>query len=206
MAVAPSPASTAPRTASLDGSSRATRNGAGAGREVCHRGFEGRTGARAGLAQHPFGLAEAVGRDGPGDSPGVAGRHDDDELVARHDAADEKRVVMGTLDEAEIGRALAHGGRYLRGVADRQADVDAGMAPSERHEMARQPVARDRLARRHRQGSAPQAAEFGQRQLGGRSPCQHGPGLDQEHLTGLRQNDTAADAVEQLRAMLALER
>ena len=49
------------------------------------------------------------------------------EIVTRHHAAVECRVIGRPLDEAELGRPRVDGGRDLRGVADRQRDRDARM-------------------------------------------------------------------------------
>ena len=66
------------------------------------------------------------------------GRADDeDEAVAGDGRGDERRVVDGALDEAEFGGAVADGGGCLSGVANRQAQVDAGMGAAKRDEMAR---------------------------------------------------------------------
>ena len=81
-----------------------------------------------------------------------------------------------------------------------------GITAAERHQVMRQPIAGDGLARLHQQPAPPQPGQFGQGQLRRLGPRQHRARLGQEHPAGLGQLDTAADAVEQARAVPSLQR
>ena len=81
-----------------------------------------------------------------------------------------------------------------------------GIGAAERHQVARQPIADDRLARLHRQGAALEAAKLRQHQFRRFGARQHRPSLRQEDGSGLGQLDTPADAMEQLGAVPRFQR
>src|ERR1700722_8331583 len=73
-------------------------------------------------------------------------------------------------------------------------------------EMARQPIAGDRLTGVNRESAALQSAQFGEDKLGRLSSRQNGASLDKKQRAGLGQFDAAADSVEEFCAMASFQR
>ena len=144
------------------------------------RALEARPRPRARLPQHPVRFQDVAGLDAGARGPGVLLADHDDELVAGDLDAGQRRLVDLALDKAELGEAVAHRARHLRRVADRHAHVDEGMGAAIIHEVARQPVAGDGLARLEAERAAPEAGELGQHELRRFRPGQHSLGLAQE--------------------------
>ena len=85
--------------------------------------------------------------------------------------------------------------------ADGEAYLDLRIGPPEGDQVARKPIAGNRLACLNGQRASFQAAEFAQREFGGFGPRQHGPGLFEENVARLRQLDAAPYPIEQFRVV-----
>jgi hypothetical protein len=96
--------------------------------------------------------------------------------------------------------------RHLRGVADEKADIDAFMLAAERHQVPRQPIAGDRLARHHKKRAMLAAAEFAQQQLRRLRLGHDAARRAEKQRPRLGQFDPPPDAVKQLRIVPRLQR
>ena len=126
--------------------------------------------------------------------------------VAGDDLAGQQRLVDRALDEGKIGLAVQHQRHSLRGVADRELEMDGGMIGGEPGHPARQPVGRDRLARGEPHLAPRQPGEVVENTARLFQAGDHRPRLGQEHLAGRGQLEMAAHPVEQPRRLPLLER
>jgi hypothetical protein len=106
-------------------------------------------------------------------------------------------IRHGSFDKAQLRRPTLDGRRNLRGVPDRESDLDMRIGPTEGDQMAGKPIAGNGLACLNGQGAPIQAAEFAERELSRFGARQHGPCLCQEDLAGIRQLNAAPDPIEQ---------
>jgi len=74
------------------------------------------------------------------------------QLVTCHARACKMLTVDGSFDEAQFGHSTLNCRRYLRGIADREADLDLRIRPSEGNQVPREPIPRDCLARQQKLG------------------------------------------------------
>ena len=136
----------------------------------------------------------------------MIGCNHDHQPVAIHDALLERGIVDMALDETQLGGAVDHGFRRLRGIADRELDLDLRIGAPERDQPRRQPIAGDGLAGVNAERAALEPAQFGQREFGGGGAREHRARFIEEQPAFRVQFDAAADAVEQRDAVAAFER
>ena len=138
--------------------------------------------------------------------PGVIRGDEQNELVACHSLAQQRLVETAPSTRPSSTVPSWDGGRDLGGITHRQPQFDSRMDPAVFGQVPWQPVAGDGLAGAHGQTAALQAAELPQHELDCRGARQNGPGLVEKGASRLGQGDVPPDAVEQSRAVPALQR
>lgn len=90
------------------------------------------------------------------------GADDKDHLVQSHSRAQELLLLYHPFNEAQLRGAGLDRFSGLRGVANRQADIETRMSATKCDQVTWQPVARDGLACLNRQRAALKISEFSQ--------------------------------------------
>ena len=131
--VAPAPASTAARTASLDGNSNITRSRPPRPRRCSSASNTDRV-PEPGSRSTQFRLRQLGGGDTALHRPGMIRSHDEQHLVTGPLLVQQQRVVHRPLHEPEFGASIVHRRGDLRGVPDRKPQIDARVGLAERDE------------------------------------------------------------------------
>ncbi len=206
MAVAPSPASTAARTASFDGSSIAICNRLGSIPRACIACSKtDRVPDPFSRSTHALSIRRA-GRWRLAFSPSMFGADDDHQLIARDRRTDQMLAFDHGFDEAEFNDALFDGFSHLRRIADGHLDIDPRIGAAKGNEMARQPIARNGLTRLDRQRAAVELAKLAQHKLGAFGLRKDRSRFNEKGAARFRQFDAAADTIEKLRVVARFER
>ena len=193
MAVAPSPASTAARTASFEGNSNSTRRVLGFRAESREGFLEDGPCSRPGFAQHPFPCHEILERQPPLPAPGMVDPDDNQQLIPRHRRALEKLVLHRSFDKPHF-RCSAR--RRRRPPAPCFRPQDKSRSGDELFGTRRGGVGAnsslwsDWLGR---SACPAEASVFAEGEFGGVHSRYDGPRLREKRLAGLGQLDAAAN-------------
>jgi hypothetical protein len=94
--------------------------------------------------------AELASAIGGGDivpfRPGMTGRDDEDELIARDSVRDNRRILDRAFNKTEFSGAVVACARHTVDVADCHPQLDQRIASAIGHKARPEPVAGDRLA------------------------------------------------------------
>lgn len=133
------------------------------------------------------------------------GADDKDHLVQSHARAQELLLLYRPFNEAQLRGAGLDRFSGLRGVANRQADIETRMNSTKCDQVTWQPVARDSLACLNRQRAALKISKLAQSQFSSIDLCQDRSCFGKKHASGFGELDTTSYPIKELRIVARLQ-